>query len=586
MKSRIWLALATIVALAGCDNVDESARIKAEIEQVYQKSAEAAKTKAASVGDVQNGKLLAKQCSKCHGMDGVAAHAGAPFIAGLEQNYLVSAMLAYKDGSRKNSDMQLALSKMKPEEIADVSGYYASLNTPWKGEHVGMSKKSAISLDKNSIKAGELIAERCNSCHGPNGNSKKDDIIPSLAAMPPEYFIYSLKTYFSGKRDHKIMKIFKDSLDEQKIRQLAAYYAVQTPHKSPRPENGDAKAGEHAAADCAGCHGLDGNSLNPEIPHLSGQPSKYLVVAMKYYRDGIRKERLMSDAMHNMSDSRIANLAAYYAQQKPESALKSQQAALKTFDPVAQGKKIADSCNGCHGPNGNSLKPGVPSLTGLGIKYFVAASSAYRDGTRKHPIMAKLVSQLSDSDFEKAGFYYGLQAPVNNKQPTDYDHAAGEKLSAECVSCHGKGGISADSRTPSLAGQDATYLAAATRAYAKDERLSDAMKSPAEALKEQDIVNVSGYFASLPSAMPDNAIPAQPQVSIVVKCNRCHGENGNSTERGTPSIAGQSEAYLALALKEYQDGRRKDKYMNAMSDVLSVVEIKAIAAYYAKQERK
>lgn len=200
--------------------------------------------------------------------------------------------------------------------------------------------------------------------------------------------------------------------------------------------------------------------------------------------------------------------------------------------------------------------------------------------------MGKVLSQLSDSDLEKAGFYYGLQQPVNQKKPTDFDPVAGEKLSKECVSCHGKGGISTDSRTPSLAGQDAAYLAAATRAYAKEDRLSDAMKSPAEVLKEQDIINVTGYFASLPPAKPDNNIPPQPQVSIVVKCDRCHGDNGNSTERGIPSIAGQSEAYLALAMKEYQDGRRKNKYMNAMSDVLSIVEMKAIAAYYAKQERK
>jgi len=199
--------------------------------------------------------------------------------------------------------------------------------------------------------------------------------------------------------------------------------------------------------------------------------------------------------------------------------------------------------------------------------------------------MQKVVSQLSDSDFEKAGFYYGIQPPISHKKPTGYDHAAGEKLSKECESCHGKGGISADSRTPSLAGQDAPYLAMAIREYAKEERLSDAMKSPAEALKEQDIINVAGYYASLPPAKPDNNIPAQPQVSIVAKCDRCHGDNGNSTERGTPSIAGQSEAYLALAMKEYQDGRRKNKYMNAMSNVLSVVEMKAIAAYYAKQER-
>ncbi len=586
MKYMIWLMLAAIAALTGCDKTDESAKTKAEIEQVYKKSAETAKAKASNVGNIQNGELVAKQCMKCHGMDGVAANAGAPFIAGLEQKYMVSAMLAYKDGSRNNSDMKLAAGNLKPEEIADVSDYYASLKTAWKGEHVGTAKKTLVPLDKGSIEAGKSVSELCKSCHGQNGHSEKYNNIPSLAAMPPEYFIYALKSYFNEQRDHKVMKLFKGSLDEQKIKHLAAFYAAQTPKIPPKSKNGDARAGGIAAAECAGCHGLDGNSLNPEIPHLSGQPYEYLVNAMKYYRDSVRKYPLMSDAMHGMSDIRISNLAAYYALQKPESALKNQQSALKTFDPIAQGEKIAASCNGCHGPNGNSLKPGVPSLTGMGIRYFVAAASAYLNGTRKHPVMQKVVSQLSESDFEKAGFYYGLQTPVSKKKPAGYDHAAGENLSKECVSCHGKDGISTDSRTPSLAGQDAAYLAIATRAYARGDRFSDAMKAPAEALKEQDIINVTGYFASLQAAKPDNNIPAQPQVSIVVKCNRCHGENGNSTEPGTPGIAGQSEAYLALALKEYQDGRRKNKYMNAMSDVLSIVEIKAIAAYYAKQERK
>lgn len=591
MKFKIWLALVTIVALpgvalTGCNKTDESAKTKAEIEQVYKKSAEASMTKAPNVGNIQNGELLAKQCAKCHGMNGVAANAGAPFIAGMEQNYMVSAMLAYKDGSRKNKDMKLVLSKIKPEEIADVSDYYASLKTPWKGEHVGMRKKTLVSLDKASIEAGDHLAVSCYSCHGSDGNSEEYRTTPSLAGLPPEYFIHSLKTYLSGKRENKPMEIFRASLGEKEIKQLAAYYAVQTPRKPPPPQKGNAVAGEHASADCAGCHGLDGNSLNPEIPPLAGQPAEYLVVAMKHYRDGVRKDPLMSDVMRNIGDKTIVDIAAYFAQQTPESALKSQQLALKTFDPIAQGEKIASSCNGCHGPKGNSLKLDVPSLSGLGIRYFVAAATAYRDGTRKHPLMEKVVSLLSDSDLEKAGFYYGLQLPMNNKKATGYDHAAGEKLSKECVSCHGKNGISTDSRIPSLAGQDAAYLAAATRAYAKEDRLSDAMKSPAEALKERDIINVTGYFASLPPAKPDNNLPVQPQVSIVVKCDRCHGDNGNSTERGTPSIAGQSEAYLTLALKEYQDGRRKNKYMNAMSDVLSLVEMKAIAAYYAKQERK
>lgn len=589
MKFTIWIALVTIVALAGCDNTDESAKLKAELDQVYSKSAGASKTKIAIVGDIKNGELLAKQCAKCHGMNGVDVSSGAPFIAGLEQNYFISSMLSYKAGKRKNSDMKAAASKLKPEDLGDISAYYASLKTPWKGEHVGMGKKSLVSLDPATRAAGEVLAERCNSCHGPNGFTKKDSIIPSLAAMSPEYFTYSLKTYFNDKRDHGVMKVFKNTLDDndQKIRQLATYYALQATQTPPLPKKGNAKAGEHAAAtECAGCHGMDGNSLNPEIPQLAGQPAEYLIYAMRLYRDGGRNDQLMSPALRGMSDNKITDIAAYYAQQKQESPLGRQQGDQKTFDPVAQGEKIAPYCDGCHGHKGNSTKPGVPSLTGLGIRYFVTAASAYRDGLRKHPGMEKVVSRLSDSDIEKAGFYYGLQTPVNNKKPKNVNQATVEKIAKECVSCHGKNGVSTDSKTPSLAGQDAAYLEAALRAYAKDVRVNDAMKSPAEALKPQEVLDIAKYFASLPVTKPDNAIPVQPSVSIAVKCNRCHGENGNSTESGTPSLAGQSEAYLALALKQYQDGRRKNKYMAAMADVLSVVEIKAIAAFYAKQERK
>jgi len=586
MKFTIWLALVTLVALTGCDKVDESTKLKAEVDQVYKKSTEVKKSKVASVGDVNNGEVLAKQCMKCHGMDGVAAQFGAPFIAGQEQNYIVSALLAYQDGSRKNKDMKLVVGKLKPNEIGDLSAYYASLKTPWKGEHVGMTKKTLLSLDKASVDAGSSRADSCNSCHGVGGVSVKHNDVPSLAGMPPEYFMYALKTYLTGKRSSEPMEVFRSSLDDQRIRNLAAYYAVQTPRKPPKPEKGSYSEGELASAECAGCHGLDGVSLNPEIPNLASQPSGYLVKAMRNYRDHVRKEPLMASAMRGMSDNKIINIAAYYSQQKLESALKSRQVELKTFNPVAQGEKIATYCDGCHGHKGNSLKPGVPNLTGLGIRYFVTAASAYRDGLRKNPGMEKAVGILSDSEFEKAGFYYGLQEPQNNKASTGFNLIAGEKLAKECISCHGKGGISTDSKTPTLAGQDPAYLEAALIAYAKGGRVSDAMKSPAEALQPKDKFNVAGYFSSLPSAKPDNAVPDQPNVSISVKCNRCHGEGGNSTERGTPSIAGQSEAYLALALKEYQDGRRKNKYMAAMADVLSVVEIKALAAYYAKQERK
>ncbi len=586
MKHIVGLALVAVIALSGCGKSDEQQKeVALQVKQVYETAA--ARTRFKSVGNATAGQAIAEKCARCHGMDGVLANLGAPFIAGLDQDYMVSAMLAYTDGSRKNEKMRdiVAELKLKPEQIANVSAYYSSLRTSWKGANVGgkSGSKPMVSLSMDAVKAGSTIASRCNSCHGENRSTSKNELIPVLAAIQPEYFTPTLKSYFNGKRKHDVMKIFGSSLNEEEIRQLAAYYAVQPPLNRPRPGNGNAKAGEHAAGMCAGCHSIDGNALSPEIPSLAGQPAEYLIKAMKDYRDGRRNDPLMSDAVLKMQDETIVNLAAYYANQKLESPLHPAMQDSMQFSPVAEGHKIAGSCDGCHGKNGNSEKAGIPSLTGLNVKYLVSATRGYRDGVRKHDVMKKMVSHLSDTDIEKAAFYYAIQIPISIKHAPKADLAAGEKISSGCTSCHGEGGISTAPATPSLAGQDASYLAAATRNYARGARSNENMAGPAKGLKPDEVINVAAYFASRKAARPDTMLPVSPQFSIVQKCNRCHGENGRSTEPGTPSLAGQSEAYLVLAIKEYQDGTRKNNFMNAMSDVLSLVEMKAIAAFYARQ---
>ena len=572
MKYIFCLVLVAAVVLAGCEKTDERKDTARQANQAHENAAD--------------GKTIAAKCARCHGMDGVLANLGAPFIAGLDQDYIASAMLAYADGSRRNDDMRLLVNELreKPEQITRVSAYYAGLKTSWKGANVGNTPdKPMVSLSRDSVKAGSSLAARCNPCHGEKGHTTKNDVIPKLAAMSPEYFIPTLKSYFNGKRNNEVMKIFGTSLNEQQISQLAAYFAVQPPVKLLRPGSGNAKAGELAAGMCAGCHSVDGNALSPEIPSLAGQPAEYLIKAMKDYRDGQRSDPLMTGAVRKMQDQAIADLAAYYAGQKLESPLQRASQSAKVFDPVAEGRRIAGSCNGCHGNNGNSVKAGIPSLTGLDVKYLAAAIQDYRNGARRHDVMKKMVSHLSDTDIEKTGFYYATQAPVARKKIPKADLAAGEKISSGCTPCHGTGGVSTAPLTPSLAGQDAGYLAAAIRNYAQDARSNQNMSGAAKGLKPDEIVNVAAYFASLKAAKPDTRLPETPQYSITQKCNRCHGEHGKSTTGGIPSIAGQSEAYLVLAIKEYQDGTRKNKFMNAMSDVLSLVEVKAIAAYYARQ---
>jgi len=79
---------------------------------------------------------------------------------------------------------------------------------------------------------------------------------------------------------------------------------------------GDAAAGKAKAAMCVACHGANGISAIPNYPNLAGQKEAYLVDAIKAYRDGTRKNPVMSPMASALSDADVANLAAYFSSLK------------------------------------------------------------------------------------------------------------------------------------------------------------------------------------------------------------------------------------------------------------------------------
>nr|WP_286717710.1 cytochrome c [Thalassolituus sp. UBA2009] len=82
---------------------------------------------------------------------------------------------------------------------------------------------------------------------------------------------------------------------------------------------GDAAAGQAKSGICTACHNADGNSMVPMYPKLAGQHATYLENALKAYRDGQRtggNAAIMAPMAKGLSDQDIANLAAYYSQQK------------------------------------------------------------------------------------------------------------------------------------------------------------------------------------------------------------------------------------------------------------------------------
>ncbi len=75
----------------------------------------------------------------------------------------------------------------------------------------------------------------------------------------------------------------------------------------------DIKAGETKAAMCASCHGKNGVGISDMFPNVAGQKAGYTSLQLKAFRDGQRKNAMMSPMAQSLTDQDIENIAAYYA---------------------------------------------------------------------------------------------------------------------------------------------------------------------------------------------------------------------------------------------------------------------------------
>ena len=67
--------------------------------------------------------------------------------------------------------------------------------------------------------------------------------------------------------------------------------------------------GQKKAAVCAACHGVNGNSVNPEWPSLANQSVKYMVEQLQHFKSGVRKNVLMSSQATNLSTEDMIDLS-------------------------------------------------------------------------------------------------------------------------------------------------------------------------------------------------------------------------------------------------------------------------------------
>lgn len=140
--------------------------------------------------------------------------------------------------------------------------------------------------------AGQKKNATCIGCHGILGyQASFPEVykVPKISQQNAKYIEAALKGYKSGERRHPTMRSVAQSLSDQDIADLAAYYeqhgnkvAVDEQAVTPPPAVADllTKGG------CAGCHGANfSKPMDPSYPKLAGQHRDYLYIALKSYQE-------------------------------------------------------------------------------------------------------------------------------------------------------------------------------------------------------------------------------------------------------------------------------------------------------------
>ena len=187
---------------------------------------------------------------------------------------------------------------------------------------------------------------------------------------------------------------------------------------------------------------------------------------------------------------------------------------------------LVNTCVACHGEQGNSAGPAIPSLAGISFNYMIGAMLAYKYDDdedrleevidsdpdfedveafpRYSTIMGRLAKGYSEEEIKLIAAYFSQQTLAPPRQRFDRAKAAQcKKLHTKfCEKCHENEGRSAEDDTGVLAGQWQPYFLYSMHDFANGERaMPKKMKKELEKLGtsagDDGIEQLANYYASL-----------------------------------------------------------------------------------------
>lgn len=308
--------------------------------------------------------------------------------------------------------------------------------------------------------------------------------------------------------------------------------SIETPPLD-RPDLYTLGAG-HFYGGCAHCHGAPGTPISPIAQRMLPPPPD-LSEATKQWEDkelfwivkhGIKYTGMPAWVSQQRDDevwavvAFLKRLPSLDAQRYRELAL----GGLKIGQPSGRERATAEgsseavsACARCHGAEGRRPASNlVPVLHGQPFEFLAAALLAFASGKRESGIMQPIAADMTPGAMQQVAQFYSRLAPpaaqVTRAGGNATVIAKGRALAAEglpsarippCLTCHGTDALAA---YPRLAGQHAGYMTGRLRRWKNglvSKTETEAIMAPiARLLSEQQIDEVSGYFATLPATSP------------------------------------------------------------------------------------
>jgi cytochrome c553 len=185
------------------------------------------------------------------------------------------------------------------------------------------AKPAAVPAGAKSVEAKVAMCIGCHGIKGYQASFPEIHKVPMISGQSAKYIAAALNAYKTGDRKHPTMRGIADSLSDQDISDISAYYEAHGKEAGKAlPEQPSRQPGPQVAAllqkaACASCHGANmSKPIDPSYPKIAGQHADYMFVALKAYKAGNgqtvgRNNGVMGAIAKQFSNAELKALAGY-----------------------------------------------------------------------------------------------------------------------------------------------------------------------------------------------------------------------------------------------------------------------------------